>query len=123
MTLPAGFDLSKFVMQVLAEDLGAGGDVTSAATIALDTRFTAEMNARQRIVVAGIEIATAFFLSLDPGVHIETDVRDGDEVENGTTLLRLSGNARAMLAAERSALNTLQHLSGIATFTRRYVDE
>jgi nicotinate-nucleotide pyrophosphorylase (carboxylating) len=122
MPLPEKFELDEFVQRVLAEDLGTGGDVTSRATIAEDARFTAEMNARRPIVVAGIEIAAAFFRALDAGVQIELAVKDGDRVEHGTTLMRLSGNARAMLAAERSALNTLQHLSGIATLTRQYVD-
>jgi len=122
MALPDGFDLDDFVQRVLAEDLGKGGDVTSAATIAADARFTAEMNARQTMVVAGIDVAAAFFGKLDAGVQVEVDAKDGDRVEHGATLMRLSGNARAMLSAERSALNTLQHLSGIATLTRSYVD-
>src|SRR5438270_8699283 len=122
MALPDGFDLDDFVTRVLAEDLGTGGDVTSAATIAADTRFTAEMNARQALVVAGIEIATTFFRKLDEAVDIEPLVDDGDRIEHGAPLMRLSGHARAMLAAERCALNTLQHLSGIATLTRKYVD-
>jgi len=122
MALPDNFDLDEFVTRVLAEDLGKGGDVTSAATIAADARFTAAMNARQALVAAGVEIASAFFRALDPAVEIELLAKDGDRVEHGTTLMRLGGNARAMLAAERSALNTLQHLSGIATLTRQYVD-
>ena len=122
MPLPPDFDLDDFVKRVLAEDLGAGGDVTSNATIGADARFTAEMNCRQAIVVAGLDIAAAFFRALDPKVQIEQLVKDGDRAEHGTKLMRLAGNARAMLAAERSALNTLQHLSGIATLTRRYVD-
>ena len=123
MKLPEGFRLDEFVRSVLAEDLGIGGDVTSNATIAADARFTAEMNCRQPIIVAGIGIAAAFFRELDPAVEIETLVEDGGRAEAGTILMRLSGNARAMLAAERSALNTLQHLSGIATTTRSYVDQ
>jgi len=122
MALPDGFDLDEFVTRVLAEDLGKRGDVTSAATIAEDARFTAEMNARQSLVVAGIEIAAAFFRRLDKEVKVELLASDGDSVEHGTTMMRMSGNARAMLSAERPALNTLQHLSGIATLTRRYVD-
>src|SRR6476469_4715237 len=122
MALPDGFDLDDFVQRVLAEDLGKGGDVTSAATIAADARFTAAMNARQAMVVAGIDIAAALFKALDPKVEIDLGSKDGDRVEHGATLMRLSGNARSMLSAERSALNTLQHLSGIATQTRRYVD-
>ena len=106
----------------LAEDLGIGGDVTSNATIPPEAHFVAEMNARQEIVVAGLDIAAAFFRELDPEVRIEQLANDGDTVPARTVLLRLEGNARAMLAAERSALNTLQHLSGIATLTRTYVD-
>ena len=122
MALPDGFDIHEFVSRVFAEDLGRDGDVTSKATIPEDARFTAEMNARQQIVVAGLEIAAAFFRALDSKVGIELLVSDGERVEYGTTLMRMSGNARAMLTAERPALNTLQHLSGIATLTRRYVD-
>lgn len=122
MAIPDDFDLDDFVTRVLAEDLGSGGDVTSAATIAADARFSAEMNARQQIVVAGIDVASAFFRRLDHAVTVETLVADGDPVELGATLMRLNGNARAMLSAERAALNTLQHLSGVATQTRRYVD-
>jgi nicotinate-nucleotide pyrophosphorylase (carboxylating) len=122
MALPDNFNPDQFVQSVLAEDLGASGDVTSNATIAEDAHFSAEMNARQRIVVAGIEIAAAFFRALDPDVEIELLATDGERVEHGTALMRLAGKARAMLTAERSALNTLQHLSGIATLTRQYVD-
>ena len=122
MPLPEDFDTAEFVKRVLAEDLGKGGDVTSNATIAAEAHFTAEMNCRQAIVIAGLELAAAFFRSLDKDVEIELLARDGDRSEHGTTLMRLGGNARAMLAAERAALNTLQHLSGIATLTRHYVD-
>src|SRR3954466_12976375 len=122
MTLPEAFDIQQFVQQVLAEDLGHGGDVTSNATIAKDARFAAELNARQSIVVAGIEMAAAFFRALDANVQVEMLANDGDRIGHGSTLMRLGGNARAMLAAERSALNTLQHLSGIGTLTRQYVD-
>ena len=116
------FDLSDFVRRVLAEDMGSGGDITSKATIAPDARFSAAMNCREPITVAGLDIAAAFFRFLDGEVRIEPAVNDGDSVPAGTVLMRLEGNARMMLAAERSALNTLQHLSGIATLTRAYVD-
>src|SRR3954447_20552191 len=106
MPPPANFDLDDFVSRILAEDLGPGGDVTSTATIAEQALFTAEMNCRQPIVVAGIEIAGAFFRALDAGAAIDRLVEDGDRVEAGTVLMRLAGKARAMLAAERSALNT-----------------
>ena len=116
------FDLSEFVRRVLAEDLGSGGDATSRATIEPDARFTATMNCREPIIVAGLDIGIAFFRALDREVRIDMAVADGDQVEAGTVLATLNGNARALLAAERSALNTLQHLSGIATLTRTYVD-
>ena len=117
-----GFDTDAFVRRVLAEDLGGGGDVTSKATIAADARFTAELAAREPIVLAGLDLAEAFFRALDDDVLIEQLAGDGDAVEAGSVVMRIKGNARAMLSAERSALNTLQHLSGIATLTRRYVD-
>lgn len=117
-----GFDIDEFVTCALAEDLGEGGDVTSNATISADARFSAGLAAREPIVVAGLDIAEAFFRELDSEVVVEKLASDGHRVEAGAVILRLFGNARAMLAAERSALNTLQHLSGIATLTRRYVD-
>ena len=122
MSTALPIDIDEFVARVLAEDLGSGGDVTSAATIGANERFTAEMNCREPIVVAGVNIAMAFFKTLDPGVHASVQIEDGEAIAAGTVLMRLDGNARAMLTAERSALNTLQHLSGIATLTRRYVD-
>lgn len=117
-----GFDVDDFVRRVLAEDMGSGGDVTSRATIAADARFTAKLVAREPIVLAGIDLAEAFFTKMDEEVIAERLADDGQPVETGAVLMKLRGNARAMLAAERSALNTLQHLSGIATLTRRYVD-
>jgi nicotinate-nucleotide pyrophosphorylase (carboxylating) len=122
MTLDSTFDLEDFVRRVLAEDLGTGGDVTSAATIPAEAKFTTSINCREAIVAAGAEVAEGFFRHLDPTVMVDILVNDGDGIEAGTDMMRLNGNARAMLAAERSALNTLQHLSGIATLTRRYVD-
>ena len=122
MKLPDNFDLMDFIRRTLGEDLGRGGDVTSRVTIPEDARFTATMNARQEIVVAGLEIAAGFFRMLDTQARIERLVEDGERAAPGTVLMRIEGNARAMLTAERSALNTLQHLSGIATLTRTYVD-
>lgn len=118
----AGFDLDAFVRSTLAEDLGTAGDITSTAVIPAEARFAGVMDSRDAIVVAGLPIAEAFFRALDPAVRIERLVQDGDRVAAGTDLMRLEGSARAMLTAERSALNTVQHLSGIATLTRSYVD-
>jgi nicotinate-nucleotide pyrophosphorylase (carboxylating) len=116
------FDLDAFVAAALAEDLGDGGDITSAAVIPADARFAGVMDTREPIVAAGLPIAEAFFRRLDPDAAIERLVEDGDLATPGTDLLRLTGKARALLTAERSALNIVQHLSGIATLTRRYVD-
>ena len=117
------FDLSAFVAATLAEDLGSPPrDVTSESVIPADAQFTGVMDSRDTIVVAGLPIAEAFFRALDPAVEIELLVAEGKAAAAGTDLMRLSGNARALLTAERSALNTVQHLSGIATLTRAYVD-
>jgi nicotinate-nucleotide pyrophosphorylase (carboxylating) len=117
-----GFDLDAFVAGTLAEDLGAVGDITSEAVIPADAVFAGVMDSRDAITVAGLPIAEAFFRALDPEVAIERLAEDGDMVAAGTDLLRLRGKARALLTAERSALNTVQHLSGIATLARSYVD-
>jgi nicotinate-nucleotide pyrophosphorylase (carboxylating) len=117
-----GFDPAAFVRATLAEDLGDGGDITSEAVIPAEARFEGVMDSRDPIVVAGLPIAAAFFRALDPGVEIEMLAEDGQRVASGTDLMRLKGRARAMLTAERSALNAVQHLSGIATLTRAYVD-
>ncbi|MFA5964344.1 MAG: carboxylating nicotinate-nucleotide diphosphorylase [Sphingomonas sp.] len=117
-----GFDVDAFVSATLAEDLGEVGDITSAAVIPAEARFVGVMDSRDAITVAGLPIAEAFFRRLDPAVRIERLVEDGARVAAGTELMRLEGNARALLTAERSALNTVQHLSGIATLTRQYAD-
>ena len=118
-----GFELDAFVAATLAEDLGTPPrDVTSESVIPADARFAGVMDSRDAIVVAGLPIAEAFFRSLDPAIEIELLAGEGNQVPAGTDLMRLTGNARALLTAERSALNTVQHLSGIATMTRAYVD-
>ncbi len=116
------FDLDAFVRATLTEDLGSGGDITSMAVIPADAVFAGVMDSRDAISVAGLPIAERFFRALAPDMAIEILVEEGARVPAGTDLMRLSGNARAMLTAERSALNTVQHLSGIATMTRSYVD-
>ena len=122
-----GFDLDAFIAATLAEDLGgplgAGGqDVTSQSVIPADAMFSGVMDSRDAVTVAGLPIAEAFFRTLDPQVEIEILVGEGEQVSAGTDVMRLHGRARAMLTAERSALNTVQHLCGIATMTRQYVD-
>jgi nicotinate-nucleotide pyrophosphorylase (carboxylating) len=120
------FDLDRFVRATLDEDLGVGlpgggHDVTAEAVIPAEARFAGTMDSREAIVVAGLPIAAAIFRALDPAAHIELLAEEGTEVAAGADLMRLGGNARALLTAERSALNVVQHLSGIATLTRRYV--
>lgn len=117
-----GFDLQAFVAATLAEDVGTG-DVTSTAVIPADAVFTGVMDSRDAIVVAGLPVAAAFFRALDPAVEIELLAEEGAQVPAGSDLMRLRGNARALLTAERAALNTVQHLSGIATMARSYVDK
>jgi nicotinate-nucleotide pyrophosphorylase (carboxylating) len=122
-----GFDLPAYIRSTLAEDLGlgwpdGGRDVTSESVIPAEARFIGVMDSRDAITVAGMPIAAAFFLALDPQAEVEMLVQDGQSVPAGTHLLRVTGMARALLTAERSALNTVQHLSGIATMTRTYVD-
>ncbi|TYC89911.1 carboxylating nicotinate-nucleotide diphosphorylase [Novosphingobium sp. BW1] len=121
------FAIDTFVAATLAEDLGeglpgGGRDVTSESVIDADVRFSGVMDSRDAITVAGLPLAAAFFRALDPEMEIEILVEEGTQVQPGADLMRLTGNARAMLTAERSALNTVQHLSGIATMTRAYVD-
>lgn len=116
------FDLDAFVASTLAEDLGpTGRDVTSEAVIPEDAIFTGVMDSRHDAVIAGLPIAEAFFRSLDPDVEIEILAQEGEAVEAGTDIMRLKGKGRAMLTAERSALNTVQHLTGIASMTNEYV--
>jgi len=117
-----GFDLEVFIRSTLAEDLGRDGDITSAATIPADALFEGEMASREAISVAGLPLAAAFFRALDPDASVEALVEDGARVAKGGVLMRVRGRARALLTAERSALNTVQHLSGVATITRSYVD-
>lgn len=120
------FDLDAFVAATLTEDLGApygdgGRDVTSEAVIPADEIFSGVMDSRHDAVIAGLPIAEAFFRYLDPDVEIEILVAEGQAVAAGTDIMRLKGKGRAMLTAERSALNTVQHLTGIASMTNEYV--
>ena len=110
------------VKAALAEDLAGGVDVTSVTTIAADAELKADFVVRESGVVVGIEIAKAILTEV--GVAgIEVLVEDGASVKAGDVLIRVSGNARAILLAERTALNFLGHLSGIATLTNQWVKE
>jgi len=108
------------VKSALAEDIGRG-DVTTLATVPKTLTFQAVLRAREPLVVAGLEFAKAAFLQLSSSVRVEYLVHDGTHVGRGDRLLRLTGPARAILTAERVALNYVQHLSGIATLTAQFV--
>ena len=108
------------VKAALAEDIG-GGDVTTLATVPKAQAFKAVMRAREPLVVAGLEFARAAFRQLSSAVKFEYLVHDGTHVGRGDNLLRISGSARAILSAERVALNFVQRLSGIATLTAQFV--
>lgn len=111
------------VRHALAEDLGRAGDITSIATIPETTPARAVMVARQPGVIAGLPLAIEAFRQLAPEMKIEAHARDGETVAKGKSLLIITGPARAVLAAERVALNFVGRLSGIATLTASYVKE
>jgi len=104
----------------LAEDIGHG-DLTSLAMLDAEARGTFHMNARQPLTLAGIGVAAACFRRYDPDIDVQVTASDGQSVAAKTRLLRVAGPARSVLTVERTALNIVQHLSGIATETARYV--
>jgi nicotinate-nucleotide pyrophosphorylase (carboxylating) len=124
LNLPAGLDaaeIQKLIDTAIAEDIG-DGDITSEAVIPPDTNFNGMMSARQDMVCAGLPIAKAIFETFSSHITFEALAADGDHLAAGANLARLGGPALALLTAERTAINMLQHLSGIATLTRKYAD-
>ena len=115
--------IEPIVLASLAEDLGRAGDVTSAACIPAEARLAAAFVARQGGVVAGLACARLAVTALDPAARFEAVVADGASVAAGQILARVEANARALLAAERTALNLVCRLSGVATLTAAYVAE
>lgn len=115
--------IARAVAAALEEDLGQAGDITSQATIAPEATAVARINSRAEGIVCGIGCAEQAFSLIGPGLKFESFVDDGAILAPGTAILQVSGNARLILAAERTALNFLTHLSGIATLTRRFADE
>ena len=113
--------IDEAVHRALDEDLGRAGDITSIATIPEATHAHAILVARQAGVIAGLPLAVATFQRLSPDINIEAHVRDGGAVAAGVHVLTISGPARAVLAGERTALNFVGRLSGIATLTADYV--
>ncbi len=122
---PEGFlsplEIDAAVERALAEDLGRAGDVTSIATIPADTQARAIVVARKAGVIAGLPLVAAALRRLSPDIAITAKARDGDSVATRTELMAIAGDARAVLSAERAALNLLGHLSGIATATAEFV--
>jgi nicotinate-nucleotide pyrophosphorylase (carboxylating) len=114
-------EIDAAVMRALAEDLGRAGDVTSIATIPEGTQARAVVVARAAGVIAGLPLVAATFRTLAPEIEIGARLRDGESVAARTTLMQVSGPARAVLAAERTALNLLGHLSGVASATNEFV--
>ncbi|MGP4969921.1 carboxylating nicotinate-nucleotide diphosphorylase [Psychrobacter aquimaris] len=114
--------LRPLVEAALTEDLGRRGDVTSQATIPADMQAKLEIKARQAGVICGMDLARLSFALVDPQIEFVAQVADGEWVDAGTVLASVRGNARHLLTAERTALNFMTHLSGIATDTREIVD-
>ncbi len=112
-------DIERVVRMALAEDVGHG-DLTSAVTISERATLSAVMAAREPLVLAGLPFAEAAFKACDPDVTFRAEAQDGDRLAAGAIIARVTGKARAVLTAERTALNIVQHLSGIATLTHAY---
>ena len=117
--LPA---VARLIDLALDEDLGRGDITTEAVVQASDGALRCAVVARKPLVVFGLDIATAVFLRVDPDIRARSLVADGDKVEPGTAVLQVHGPARSILQAERTALNFLQRLSGVATLSRCYAD-
>src|SRR5256712_2068558 len=115
------FVVEELIERALAEDIGFC-DLTSELVIPADARAELALNARQDIVVAGIDVAAQVFRRRVPDCRIELRVKDGERVRAGTAMGGVKGPARGLLAAERTALNFLQHLSGVATLTAQYAE-
>ena len=114
--------LKPLVEDALAEDLGRRGDVTSQATIPADMQAQLQIKARQSGVICGMDLARLSFALVDANIEFVAQVQDGETVAAGAVLATVRGNARHLLTAERTALNFMTHLSGIATATRQIVD-
>jgi nicotinate-nucleotide pyrophosphorylase (carboxylating) len=114
-------EIEQAVTRALAEDLGRAGDITSIATVPEDTRGRAAVMARKPGVVSGLPLVEASFRRLSPQIEIAASARDGDAIAAGAKLMTIAGDARAILGAERTALNFIGHMSGIATATAEFV--
>ena len=121
IAVPPDILIEPIVRAALAEDLGRAGDVTAAACIPRDARMRADMSARTEGRIAGMACVRIAVLMMDPAARIDLVAVDGEDVPAGAILAHIDANARALLAAERTALNLVQRMSGIATLTRAFV--
>ena len=112
----------EIIARALAEDLADAGDITSQAVVPESSMSTAHLVARQDGVIAGIAIAAAVFEAVDPEIDLHVLVADGDRVSAGTVVMTVDGPSRSILTAERTALNLLARMSGVATATAQLVD-
>jgi len=120
---PTQEQIQRLIAAALAEDVGSG-DITTANVLQGDPVAAADMTAKEPLVLCGLEIARAVFVHLDPGARFDDlPFADGDAVAAGSVVFRVRARTRALLEGERVALNLLQRLSGIATLTRKYVDQ
>jgi len=114
--------VDRIIENALDEDIGPG-DITTSAIVDPELKGEARLSAKEELVLAGMEIFSRVFSLLDPGITVESQFRDGDMVRDGSMIARLKGPLKGILVGERTALNFLQHLSGIATLTKRYVEK
>jgi len=115
--------IRKAIDEALLEDLGRAGDITTNATIPADAIATCVLASREDGIVSGMELARAAFAAIDPGLKFKALVEDCDEIKQGEKLASIKGNARAILSAERVALNYLMRMSGIASYTAQFASE
>lgn len=115
-------ELNALIRTALEEDLGEAGDVSTLWTVPAEAHAQAQIVAKQHLVVSGAKAARGVFDMVDPDLQIRIPIPDGSTAEVGDAVMLISGPARSLLTAERTALNFLGHLSGIATLTRRFVD-
>ena len=119
---PSFSQIKKIVKSALKEDIGRG-DITSRAIVPADLNYNARLVAKESGIVAGLTVARLCFELVDPDIQLKSKYRDGDRLEKGEDIATISGPARGILSAERTALNFLQRMSGIATRTHQFVDK
>jgi len=119
--VPTKLQIKDIILKALEEDMG-DGDITTNRIVPLERRGNGQFVAKKGGVIAGLQVAEAAFLALDDQVQFEAMINDGERVESGKTIATVEGKGRALLSAERVALNFLQRISGIASLTRKFVD-